>query len=199
MVFKSFVGAMCAGLLSVAGHPAVASVIYTYTGSSYTTATAPYDQTMTVNVSIELESELTNNLNAKHFYPISFRFSDGLNTITQNTEHTGGYFQFSTDNNGTITGWGVAAGHSFSDDSVVGDVSLQIGTWFFDQLFFDTDSAIMSPCDGTKYCDLFQASYAYTWAPGIWALTAVPVPATVWLFGSGLLCLIGTARRKGRV
>lgn len=27
-------------------------------------------------------------------------------------------------------------------------------------------------------------------------VTAVPVPATVWLFGSGLLCLIGIASKK---
>ncbi len=28
------------------------------------------------------------------------------------------------------------------------------------------------------------------------ALTTVPVPSTVWLFGSGLFCLIGVARKK---
>jgi hypothetical protein len=30
---------------------------------------------------------------------------------------------------------------------------------------------------------------------GDWVLSAVPVPATAWLFGSGLLGLIGVARR----
>lgn len=31
----------------------------------------------------------------------------------------------------------------------------------------------------------------------VWAVfTPVPVPAAVWLFGSGLLCLLGVARRK---
>ena len=29
-----------------------------------------------------------------------------------------------------------------------------------------------------------------------WSLTAVPIPAAVWLFGSGLIGLIGLARRK---
>jgi len=33
---------------------------------------------------------------------------------------------------------------------------------------------------------------------GAWEPSAVPVPAAVWLFGSGLLGLIGVAHRKGR-
>ena len=33
----------------------------------------------------------------------------------------------------------------------------------------------------------------------VWEATAVPVPAAVWLFGTGLLGLIGVARRKNRV
>jgi hypothetical protein len=31
---------------------------------------------------------------------------------------------------------------------------------------------------------------------GVWTVSAVPIPAAVWLFGSGLLGLIGIARRK---
>jgi len=31
---------------------------------------------------------------------------------------------------------------------------------------------------------------------GTWTATVVPIPATVWLFGSGLLGMIGIARRK---
>ena len=39
----------------------------------------------------------------------------------------------------------------------------------------------------------FQASFELT-SPGL--VSAVPVPAAVWLFGSGLLGLVGVARRK---
>ena len=39
--------------------------------------------------------------------------------------------------------------------------------------------------DGTQYSELYNVT-----------ITAVPVPAAVWLFGSGLLGLVGVARRK---
>ena len=42
--------------------------------------------------------------------------------------------------------------------------------------------------------DGFSPSYA--WAVFDGDIAAVPVPTAVWLFGSGLICLIGIARRK---
>ncbi len=36
----------------------------------------------------------------------------------------------------------------------------------------------------------------YAWAVRPGDASAVPIPATVWLFGSGLIGLIGWARRK---
>jgi hypothetical protein len=49
-----------------------------------------------------------------------------------------------------------------------------------------------------------DATNGYSIAPGydVWAkfdIVAVPIPATVWLFGSGLLGLVGMARRKKAV
>ena len=44
---------------------------------------------------------------------------------------------------------------------------------------------------------MMPASVPYHMLPGSGFGTAVvPVPAAVWLFGSGLLCLVGIARRK---
>ena len=51
--------------------------------------------------------------------------------------------------------------------------------------------------DGTPGIGLIDGPF-----PGFslnWNFTAVPVPAAVWLFGSGLLGLIGVARRKQRI
>jgi len=51
---------------------------------------------------------------------------------------------------------------------------------------------------------LTPGTYEWTWGSGASAdaftlnVGAVPVPAAVWLFGSGLLGLIGVARRKAR-
>jgi len=41
-----------------------------------------------------------------------------------------------------------------------------------------------------------EASVFYAWAVHDGDVSAVPVPAAVWLFGSGLLGLVGIARRK---
>ena len=51
---------------------------------------------------------------------------------------------------------------------------------------------------------LTPGSYEWTWGSGATAdsltlnIGAVPIPAAVWLFGSGLLGLVGVARRKAR-
>lgn len=64
---------------------------------------------------------------------------------------------------------------------------------------------------GTPWTDVYHESWSHSWEGDIQTLTfntqdvasglgplvpAVPVPAAVWLFGSGLLGLIGIARRK---
>ncbi|GAB4511079.1 MAG: hypothetical protein Tsb0026_13710 [Sulfuricaulis sp.] len=43
-----------------------------------------------------------------------------------------------------------------------------------------------------------KESYLYGWAVHPGDVAAVPLPTAVWLFGSGLLGLIGVARRKAR-
>ena len=54
--------------------------------------------------------------------------------------------------------------------------------------------------EGHSYRILMDMSYIQEFNPGLDAwdiqLTTVPVPAAVWLFGSGLVGLIGVARRK---
>ena len=47
--------------------------------------------------------------------------------------------------------------------------------------------------DATSATWRFSANTASSYSMSI---TAVPVPAAVWLFGSGLICLVGLARRK---
>ncbi len=48
--------------------------------------------------------------------------------------------------------------------------------------------------DFTSFDDLFGGSVFGEWTGA--SITAVPVPAAVWLFGSGLLAMFGWARRK---
>jgi hypothetical protein len=59
-----------------------------------------------------------------------------------------------------------------------------VAAWYF---AFDRDDQFTGVKVGGGY---------YAWAVQSGDVSAVPVPATVWLFGSGLLVLIGVAREK---
>jgi hypothetical protein len=63
------------------------------------------------------------------------------------------------------------------------------------------DSSVVGSFGSTAnfYIDILTPGASYTSASGVNYLTApttVPIPAAVWLFGSGLLGLTGFARRK---
>ena len=104
---------------------------------------------------------------------------------------------------GLQTGW--VAG-DFGDDFVTGP-SGNDDAWFLD----DNGEADYVILGSTGYVfmydftlnasDAYSASGAASATPISWLLVrplVVPVPATVWLFGSGLIGLIGVARRKAR-
>ena len=108
--------------------------------------------------------------------------------------------------------WSVeTAGDFLTEDSVpfrIWPIQLDFG----DQNFFSgtTAPADLSfferlPTDVTSFLNP-NGLPQFTWVPGgdIYSLTGaqvtntvVPIPATAWLFGSGLLGLVGMARRKG--
>jgi len=63
------------------------------------------------------------------------------------------------------------------------------------------DTAAISTCTfvdpQSQMCDGGTTDQAWKRdQPGVWTMTAVPIPPALWLFGSGLLGLIGIARRK---
>jgi len=58
-----------------------------------------------------------------------------------------------------------------------------------------TDAWFFDMNDGYQLVNNKTSNY-YAWAVQSGDVSAVPVPAAVWLFGSGLLGLIGVARRK---
>ena len=49
---------------------------------------------------------------------------------------------------------------------------------------------------GTFDVLLFDTSTMDNRTMAVWTVSAVPIPASVWLFGSGLIGLVGLARRK---
>ena len=57
------------------------------------------------------------------------------------------------------------------------------------------DASYFATLDGSQGGDN-KYKYKYAWAVHDGDIGAVPIPATVWLFGSGLLVFVGVARRK---
>lgn len=86
-------------------------------------------------------------------------------------------------------------------DTSSGSVSLEANVKTFqDSLHFYTDSSASAYIDPIITIDLAFATthpgYSIAFSQGIGNVAPVPVPAAAWLLGSGLLGLIGVARRK---
>lgn len=87
---------------------------------------------------------------------------------------------------GTSTGQ-VLTGSSSSPISMTGSALTPDGSGGWDAVFVSSSNFGDSwgPFSGTPYTEVWDVS-----------IQAVPIPAAVWLFGSGLTCLFGIARRK---
>ena len=69
--------------------------------------------------------------------------------------------------------------------------------WLFDNQLDSLDYSATAGDFSSFFFDFISnGQFAGTWDAGTFTVTAVPVPAAVWLFGSGLLALVGLSRRK---
>jgi hypothetical protein len=111
----------------------------------------------------------------------AFNFSDGVRSITGSDLLLGSpLFEFETGADGNITNW---------------TVSLVIG--FLNSLGTSSDPAAFRPTEGEFDLTLLGTSIASNnVAPGAWTIGAIPLPGALWLFGSGLLGLVGVAGRR---
>ncbi len=94
------------------------------------------------------------------------------------------------------------------DASTLGDANANASVDFLDDLGFVDIQAIVDAVDGSAGMLALNGKFAFGLADGEENLISgfvdsfgsaeavVPVPAAVWLFGSGLLGLVGIARRK---
>ena len=170
-----------------------ASAIYLYTGSNYTDAQSPYDTSMNIEATIELPSLLAPNLSQLSVTPDSFSLFDGVNTLDGSNADFA-IFAFSTDSSGNITDW----------DFLARDIPFVFGAGadIFSNSTFSTAGFVFEAAH-VIYCPHASCGGSFnvgaegnTNIAGTWSVTTVPVPAAAWLFGSGLLGLIGIARRK---
>ena len=193
------------------GAIAHASIILHYQGNTFTDTdllgpTTPADLYTTSDSAtgwIELSSVLAANLNFATVTPLSFSFTDGVNTI-DDSNVTLSLFTFETDASGVIVGWGINLGRSFESS----------GTWFDQQIV--TSSGALNPVTVETIdfgvdilCGPGSSSLGCVIggdphyiqdglvrdAPGAWSYQ-VPAPATVALFGIGLAGLGWSKRQR---
>jgi hypothetical protein len=160
---------------------ASASTVYTYTGNDFTSVTGSYTTTDMVTGRIDLATALGDNFGPGAISPVSFSFSDGVQTLT-NTNSTISSNVFETNSAGTIVQWvfeinntgdtgGIATLSALTIIAIVGDDAFNIA--------------------GTA--SIFND--AGTWTTSV---AATPLPAALPLFTSGLgvIVVLGWQRKR---
>jgi hypothetical protein len=95
-------------ILAVSVVAAEADTIYTYTGNPFTSVFGPYTTSDRVTGFFDLATPLANNLPETVISPISFSFSDGVQTITNTTPGVVvGSFSVATDASGKPEFWDI--------------------------------------------------------------------------------------------
>ena len=93
------------------GYPASVQAVpttYTYTGNPFTTANGPYTTSMYVSGMLTLAAPLAPNMVFQQVTPpLTFSFSDGVQTITNLNATGNSIFAFATGPSGEITQWRV--------------------------------------------------------------------------------------------
>lgn len=95
-------------LLAVSPRSARADVVYTYTGNDFTSATTPYTLSDYVTAELTFATPLAADMTLQIVTPLSFAFSDGVQTITP-ANTAGDIFELATNPSGMVTAWYIAA------------------------------------------------------------------------------------------
>jgi hypothetical protein len=199
MVFKSLVNTVF--ILVFTAFKANASAVYTYTGNNFASATAPYTTDMNITLQFETASLLTStgamtNVSAEI---LSYTVFDGIKTLTEADSEIDVLVNIDT-TTGQPTEWAIFVTNEFGKS--VGDIVNRMNTIYYD-FSGGSDGALEAECVfvpvvGGECMGLTNGGSAYVYNPpgssGTWSV--VPIPAAVWLFGSGLIGLIGVSRRK---
>lgn len=165
--------------------PASANTIYTYTGNDFTITTGAYTTSDQVTGTIDLATALGDNFGPSFISPVSFSFSDGVQTLTNLTAGLDANFLgFSTDASGNIVTWIVLMNEPFS----------LLNYEIYTEKPNPTDAF---SSDGGYYATTNEGYVLGN--PSMWtAMSQTPIPAALPLFASGLgaIGLLGWRRKR---
>jgi hypothetical protein len=193
-------GTLAAGIMAAAvvfnGAHANAATLYTYSGNNFSVfGGTSFDMTMSVSGSFTMANPLPPNQSGAIFFtPLSFSFSNGLATVTNQNAGLA-IFQVETDGSGNILGWNIQV--------AAGDTDIPGGQIDGIESLFVADVGTLTLCTARSSigtCISEVTEFGLTASLGTWssALVTTPLPTTLPLFATGLgaLGLLGWRRKR---
>ncbi len=181
-------------LVSLGIGAAQAEFVYQYTGNNYEnfypSSGNSYDISMSIVGSFTTGSPLINFKGDANLDVMQYSFFDGLNTLTE-ADSKVTMFYLETNGSGNIMNWFIRL-DNFEDIVNIGDRAYLIETVSDEIIQLDRGSIV--ECIEVGCSTVTSIASAWSENPGNWSV--VPVSSALWLFGSGLLGLIGIGRRK---
>lgn len=158
---------------------------YTYSGKDFAKVSDPYTTSDAISGTFTLAAPLGDSLNLASVTPISFNFTDGVQTITDSTDSAANtFFEFSTNTSGNIDGWNIRIAASVRHATILTD------NYSGNAEDSGVDFSQSPGIEGQNFND-----------PGTFTQPSVqvgvtPEPSSLMLLGTGALGLAGTIRRK---
>ena len=193
MVSRFIMSAVC--ILALTAFKANAAVVYSYTGNNFINAISPYttDMNITLQFTTAVPLSATGGMTDVTSEVLSYTMFDGRKTLTE-VDAESSFFLNIDAMTGLPIEWSISASNAIGKS--VGDIVNRMIMFF--GVNGSQDFAEEGVC-GDETCTgwddiIFAEVFNPQGASGSWSV--VPIPAAVWLFGSGLIGLIGIARRK---